>query len=79
MREIVRHIQNCRKNAELNVEDRIKLRIETTSDAINKSMRLHRDDIYNETLAVADLDGDGEYTQTVKVDTQEVIISLSKA
>jgi len=79
MRELVRHIQNARKNAGLNVEDRIKLKIETNSKDVKEAVDKFKDTIFTETLTTEKLKGDGQYSETVKVEGQEVIIRLSRA
>jgi isoleucyl-tRNA synthetase len=79
MRELVRNIQNARKKAGLNVDDRIKLRIEAKNKLITDAYEQFRDQIYAEALASGELKGEGDYNQTVKVDGREVKISLSKA
>lgn len=79
MRDIVRHVQNARKQAGLNVEDRISLRISSESTEITEAIATFRDTIFTETLATGELDGDGDYQATVKVEGQEVVIGLAKA
>jgi isoleucyl-tRNA synthetase len=77
-RELIRHIQNARKNAGLNVDDRISLRVEAdgeTAEAFNQ----FKDEIYRETLATAELDGEPQHNEEVKLDGQGAKISLSKA
>jgi isoleucyl-tRNA synthetase len=77
-RELIRHIQNARKNAGLNVDDRISLRVEVdgeTAEAFNQ----FKDEIYRETLATAELDGEPQHNEEVKLDGQGAKISLSKA
>jgi len=49
-REIVRSVQDARKQAGLEVSDRITLGV-SGSDAVEKSLEVHRDYIMNETLA----------------------------
>src|SRR3989344_6606901 len=76
MREIVRHVQNARKKAGLNVDDRIQLRLETDSKEVNGAIKQFKNTIFAETLATGDLDGEGGYQETVKVEGQEVKISF---
>ncbi|MEK7561386.1 MAG: class I tRNA ligase family protein, partial [Patescibacteria group bacterium] len=78
-RELTRQIQNARKNAGLNVEDRIKLKIESDSTEITGAIDKFKPTIFRETLATGELSGAGDYSETVKVEGQEVKISLSKA
>jgi isoleucyl-tRNA synthetase len=49
-REIVRSVQDARKQAGLQVSDRISLGV-TGSDAVEKALRAHRDYVMTETLA----------------------------
>lgn len=77
-RELIRYIQNARKKAGLNVEDRIKLNIETDSKGLNGALKKFKDTIFAETLAIGELKGEAKYSETVKVDGQEVKISLDK-
>ncbi|MEK7095936.1 MAG: isoleucine--tRNA ligase [Patescibacteria group bacterium] len=79
MRELVRIIQNARKNAGLNVEDRINLRLEVRYKLITDAILRHKSDIFAETLATGELEGEGGYSEVVKVEGKEVKISLSKA
>jgi len=78
MRDLVRHIQNTRKQADLNVEDRIALQVTSEGELIQKALALFKDAIMQETLATTWSEGELAYTQTVKVDGQEVTISLQK-
>jgi len=51
-REIIRSVQDARKQAGLEVSDRITLGISGT-DAVENALRAHRDYVMNETLATA--------------------------
>jgi isoleucyl-tRNA synthetase len=51
-REMVRHIQELRKNSGLEIEDRIRLSVETESAAVRRAIEAHRDYICGETLAI---------------------------
>ena len=51
MREIIRHVQAARKSAGLNVDDRIKLQLDTDDTELAKALVEHHDIIYAETLA----------------------------
>lgn len=78
-RELVRNIQNVRKNAGFNVEDRIKVKINCDDDSIKDAAKQYKDVIFDETLAIGDLEGAGEHSEIVKLDGQEVTISVKKA
>lgn len=77
-REIIRNIQNARKNAGLNVEDRINLRIKSESKEITEAVVKFKDVIFAETLATSELEEEGHHSETVKVEGQEVKISLQR-
>jgi isoleucyl-tRNA synthetase len=81
-REMVRHIQELRKNSGLEIEDRIRLRVETDSPAVRRAFEAHRDYICGETLAtdlgVEPLDG-AAHKATIKLQGQTVSIELAKA
>jgi isoleucyl-tRNA synthetase len=78
MRELVRHIQNARKKADLNVDDRITLAVDTGSQSVRQAYEHHSDVIFAETLAVGALDGEPQFTETVKLEGGEVTIKFSK-
>ena len=76
MREVIRHVQAARKNAGLNVDDRIILRLETADDQLNQAVVEHSDTISAETLAV--MGETDENQSTVKVEGAELHIALMK-
>jgi isoleucyl-tRNA synthetase len=51
MREIVRNVQNVRKQAGLDVDDRIILGLTTNDETLNQAVKEHADIIQQETLA----------------------------
>jgi isoleucyl-tRNA synthetase len=81
-RELVRHIQELRKSARLEMEDRIELHVAADSDAVRRALEAHRDQIASETLTArwsgTLLNGEA-HQATVKVDGQTVVIQLRKA
>ncbi|HUD10372.1 MAG TPA: isoleucine--tRNA ligase [Candidatus Saccharimonadales bacterium] len=79
VRELVRHIQNARKEAGLEVEDRIALLVETDSPEILEAISAHREFILNETLSeeFGEVPADAFMT-SAKIDGLEVSIALSK-
>lgn len=79
MREVVRHVQNARKQAGLNVDDRIMLSLSTDDTELNKAIKEYADTITAETLATK-LTGDSyDYKSEVKVDGTPLTLSLQKA
>lgn len=80
MREVIRHVQAARKNAGLKVDDHINLSLSTTDEnELMKAVNEHEDTIMAETLADRMVEGDLAYSDTVKVESEELVISLEKA
>lgn len=80
MREMVRHVQNARKQAGLNVDDRIALELQTADSELLEAITEHSTLIADEVLASSVSQIAGElYTSTVKVDGKELTIKLKKA
>ncbi|HET9174692.1 MAG TPA: isoleucine--tRNA ligase [Candidatus Saccharimonadales bacterium] len=80
MREIVRHVQNARKQAGLDVADRIQLLIGSDSLEIQHAVETHASLITSETLAseLGTVPQDA-YTTHVTVEGMDVEIALAKA
>lgn len=78
-REVVRNVQNARKNAGLNVEDRIHLKLETADKRIEMAILQFTEMIYAETLATDELKTEPNHSETFKVEGTEVKIHLSRA
>ena len=80
-RELVRAIQNARKNAGFNVEDRIQLAFETQTAELTDAFSQFKDTINAETLATAELSNreEAEHSETVKVDGEEATLWLKRA
>jgi len=79
MRELVRAVQNARKNAGLQVDDRIQLKIESESKEVTEAAKKFKDTIFAETLTTGELIGEPQHSESVKVEGHEVKISLAKA
>jgi isoleucyl-tRNA synthetase len=80
MRELVRFIQNARKEAGLQVDDRIQLLVESESDEITQAIEAFKETIMNETLATElGTVPEGAFTSHVKVDGLDVEIALAKS
>ena len=80
-REVVRHVQELRKTADLNIEDHIILYLGTDSAELWKAIQSHRDYIGGETLTErwAEAAPNGEaHRATVKIEGQALEIALSK-
>ncbi len=77
MREVIRHVQAARKDAGLNVDDRIKLSLSAEGDP-GEAVREHSDTIANETLATAVKDEKYAYETAVSIEGVDLRISLQK-
>jgi isoleucyl-tRNA synthetase len=80
-RDMVRMIQQARKDANLNVSDRIKLHV-GAPEAINKAMHAHKDYIMEQTLAVELSEKkliSPAFTAENALDDQKVVIELAVA
>jgi len=81
-REIVRHVQDLRKTAKLEMEDRIVLYVGTSSAALQKAIVEHKKYIMNETLAMELSEralGEKASAVDVKIDGQALKVELRKA
>ena len=81
-RDVIRQVQDLRKNADLEMEDRIELYLGTESETLRKAIHAHRDYIAAETLtkewSPKPLTGDGVHTVNVKIEGQALVIMLRK-
>jgi len=77
-REVIRHVQAARKNAGLNVDDRIQLGVTTSEDELQRALQEHARTIAAETLAEALSTSSYEYTVEVTIESVAVTISLQK-
>jgi isoleucyl-tRNA synthetase len=81
-RDVIRQVQELRKKANLEMEDRITLRLATDADNLRQAIETHRVYIANETLTItwASQPLNGEcHRASVKVDGQPLTIELAKA
>ena len=82
MREVVRNVQEAHKDAGLEVDDRINLRLESADDSITTVLKNEQltDVIMQETLANSINHNDVKnYTTTAKIDGAELTIAFDKA
>lgn len=80
-REVVRFVQDSRKKAGLEMEDRIELLLCTEDKELQEAIRTHRTYIANETLVARWSDGplgEGAFAADVKVDGKPLTIQLRK-
>jgi isoleucyl-tRNA synthetase len=78
-RELIRAVQNARKNAGFNVEDRIQTSLSSESSEIANAAEKFKDMINAETLTVGALTKEPEHSENVKLEGQELTIKLSRA
>jgi isoleucyl-tRNA synthetase len=79
MREVIRLVQNARKDAGLNVDDRIQLSLQTDDAELQQAIGEHAAAIQAETLATALGDIQEGYTVAAKVEDHMLTIMLTKA
>jgi isoleucyl-tRNA synthetase len=79
MREVIRNVQNARKQAGLNVDDRITLSLHADDSELSKALQEHKDTIAQETLAVSTAKKVTDaFTQEVKVEGMLLTITLAR-
>jgi len=81
MREVVRQVQSARKQAGLQVDDRIALSLHTEDAELAEAIKEHSDTIKHETLATSLHAGSEDYSHKTeaKVEQYKLSISLQKA
>lgn len=79
MREVIRYVQNARKDAGLNVDDRIELQLETRDDELQQAIDEFANTIKAETLATKLGDVQDGYETTVNIEGNELRVCLKKA
>jgi isoleucyl-tRNA synthetase len=78
MREVVRHVQNARKQAGLNVDDRILLTLVAADADLTKAIDEYEETIASETLAEVMTDDIYEYSVDLSVESMPLKVSLKK-
>lgn len=78
MREVIRHVQNARKQAGLNVDNRIRLSLETDDEQLRQAIDEHQETIAKETLAESITQSTFAYQEMVKVEGAQLRLSLEK-
>jgi isoleucyl-tRNA synthetase len=80
VREVIRNVQQARKAAGLQVDDRISLQLASEAAELRQAIEEHKQIILDETLATGLVDvPQGQYATLAKVEGAELQISLSKA
>lgn len=79
-REVIRHIQGARKEAGLNIDDRIELVLVTEDAEIRQAIADNKKVITDETLTTELSDkGSKSFVAAVKIDGADLTVSLQKA
>jgi isoleucyl-tRNA synthetase len=79
-REVIRHIQTARKDAGLNIDDRIELVLVTQNNELKQAIADNKKVIKDETLATELLNtGSKNYTAEVKIDGVDLTVTIQKA
>ncbi len=78
-REVIRYVQAARKNAGLNVDDRIELSLETNDNELNEAIKEHQAVILAETLATNLTVNNYEHNSDATIEGITVKVSLQKA
>jgi isoleucyl-tRNA synthetase len=79
VREVIRHVQNARKQAGMNVDDRIALGLVTDSNELREAITEHRQNIADETLASEITEHTYQYHTEVNIDGASLGVSVEKA
>jgi isoleucyl-tRNA synthetase len=80
-RDVIRLVQNARKNAELEVSDTIVLSLETQGE-LKEALEAHRSTVKNEVLAETvsfDALPNARYREEAEVEGTPLVIGLEKA
>lgn len=80
MRDVIRHVQNARKKAGLNIEDHIALYLVTEDSEVQEAINEHIDTLKEETLTdVYEKEAlDGSFQTEVQINEARLIIALQK-
>jgi isoleucyl-tRNA synthetase len=81
-RDIVRNVQNLRKAAEYNIEDRIRVGVQTGDEGIRAAVAAFKDYICAETLAdeltAAPLTGKAVQSEEAKIGSATVTLQVTR-
>jgi isoleucyl-tRNA synthetase len=82
MREVVRQVQSARKEAGLNIDDRISLQLLSNDESLLRAIEDHTDTIKSETLAKqlsTTKESSESFTKQVNIEGTTLTISLALA
>jgi isoleucyl-tRNA synthetase len=77
-REVIRQVQEARKKAGLDVDDRIQLAVIASNKDIQAALKEFNAEIFEETLATSTLLAASLYETTAKVGESEITVQLAK-
>ena len=78
IRDLIRHIQNLRKNSDLSVDDRIDLVIKYDDESLSIAIENHKEYLLNEVLGV-EIENDlsaMDYSNSLKINKKEIVIGI---
>ncbi len=80
-REVIRFVQQARKEADLQVDDRIKLSLQTDNNELAQAIKGHQENIATETLAVTleEQVDKSSFAKTVKLGDSELTVALKRS
>jgi isoleucyl-tRNA synthetase len=78
LREVIRLVQSCRKEAGFEVDDRINMYIKSDSKDINDAIDTHRSALELETLSKLNHESVDGFSKTAKIDEAELLLRISK-
>lgn len=80
VRDVIRQVQNARKQAGLQIDDRIILKLDTGATELKQAIKEHEQVITQETLAKSvNKSTPDQYMVSTKIEGSELTITLSKA
>ena len=78
IRDLIRYIQNLRKDSDLSVDDRINLVIKYNDESLDVALKDHQDYLLNEVLGVQMEDDINlmDYSNSFKINNKEIIVGI---
>ncbi len=78
-REVIRQVQEARKKAGLDVDDRIQLVVLSENSEVRAALKHYEKEIFDETLATGVLESEALYESVSKLGDSELTVQLAKA